>query len=131
MYSPISSPTVNGNHPGWLHEGIAVYEAGQWDEEKETTLRQAVYEDNLLGLGDLEKPFTRFHNPMQIKLAYAESYTAVAYILKRHGREALLGILREFSRGKTFDEAARDVLGMDMAEFEEGWRDSLRRGNQG
>jgi len=114
-----------GNHPAWIHEGIALWEASQWDLEKEKILKWAISEDKLFGLGELENPFTLLKNPKRVNLAYAQAYTAVKFILDRYGRDKLLEILYEFSKGKNFDEAARRVLDMSMEEFEHKWPDFI------
>lgn len=114
------------NHPAWIHEGIALWEASQWDLEKEKILKWAISEDKLFGLGELELPFTVMKNPKRINLAYAQSYAAVKFIVDKYGRDKLLEILYEFSEGRNFDEAARAVLKISMREFEEKWFDLIK-----
>jgi len=119
--------TTYGKHPAWIHEGLALYEAGQWDEKKEMALRQAVSEDKLFELYELDKPFTRLKQPGQIRLAYAQSYAVVEYIMDNYGKDKLLDVLKAFSRGRDFDEAAPEVFGLDSKTFEENWREDLKR----
>jgi len=104
--------------PAWMNEGIAQYEASQWDSEKENILKSAVLEDKLLSLQELERPFTVFKEPKRIILAYAQSYQAVKSIMDHYGRDSFIQILHEFSQGKNFDEAANKVLKISMQIFE-------------
>jgi tetratricopeptide (TPR) repeat protein len=115
------------NLPGWAQEGIAVYEASQWDLKKKESLVVAIHNEELYGLEELEKPFTRFKDPRRINLAYAQSYTAIKFILERYGREKLLATFDQFARGKNFAETARDVLGMTLVEFEQEWVDWIKK----
>ena len=108
-----------GKHPGWIHEGIALYEAGQWDEKKERVLRQAIAEDTLFTLDELERPFTRLKRQRRIQLAYAQSYALVEYILDYYGRDKFFEVLNAFSMGKNFGESAREVFGVGIDAFEE------------
>ena len=114
------------NHPAWIHEGIALWEADQWDSRKEVVLKWAISEEELFSLEELKKPFTRLKDHRRINLAYAQSYTAVKFILDKYGREKLLEILDEFSKGNSVDKAARHVLNMAMEEFEQQWFDFIR-----
>ncbi len=116
-----------GNHPGWLHEGLAQYEAGQWDRIKESVLRKALLERTLLRLDALNRPFSEFKNPEITTLAYAESYAAVKFILERYGRERLLQALKAFSAGKNFDQAAVGAFGLDAKTFENRWLEFLKQ----
>jgi len=77
-------------------------------------------------LDELEKPFTRFKNQRRIALAYSESYFAVKFILDTYGRDKLIQLLHEFSRGKNFDEGAKYVLKISSSEFEQKWLESIK-----
>jgi tetratricopeptide (TPR) repeat protein len=116
-----------GKHPAWIHEGLAIYEAGQWNETRARGLRQAVSDDGLFQLQELEKSFTNYKKPQEISLAYAQAYAAVDYIVATYGKEKLLDVLKAFSRGQDFDEAAPEVFGMDAETFEQQWREDLER----
>ena len=115
-----------GNCPTWILEGLALYEASQWDLGKEKILRSAVSSNQLYLLDELEEPFTRFKNQKGIALAYSESYTAVKFIFDTYGRDSLIKLLHEFSRGKNFGEAAKHVLKINSSEFEQKWLASIK-----
>jgi hypothetical protein len=50
----------------------------------------------------------------------------VEYIVSAYGKDKLLDVLKAFSRGQDFDEAAPEVFGMDAETFEEQWREDLK-----
>jgi tetratricopeptide (TPR) repeat protein len=114
-----------GNLPVWLHEGIALYEADQWDRDREALLRKGLKTQTLLGLDALNRPFSELKNPEIASLAYAESYSTVKFILDRFGKESFLRFLKAFSAGKSLDRAALGSLGIDARTFEERWKDFL------
>jgi hypothetical protein len=105
--------------PMWLDEGIAVYESGQWNPGYQRILREAIEEDELLSLRELED-FNAFiaHGAM----SYAESYTAVAYIKIAYGDEAFRKLLEGVATGMSFEKALRATTGKGGDEFEEGWQ---------
>jgi tetratricopeptide (TPR) repeat protein len=115
-----------GNYPIWILEGLALYEASQWDLGNEKILRSAVSSNQLYMLNELREPFTKFKNQRRIALAYSESYTAVKFILDIYGRDKLIQLLHEFSRGKNFDEGAKYVLKISSSEFEQKWLESIK-----
>lgn len=115
-----------GNLPHWIGEGLAMYEASQWDIDKERTLRLAVLDKGLLTLEELRRPFRGFKTPQKIVLAYAESYSAVEFMFNMYGRDKVLQILKGFSRGQNFDEAAKSVLGISAKQFEKEWLDFIK-----
>jgi tetratricopeptide (TPR) repeat protein len=116
-----------GNHPGWIHEGLALYEASQWEERRENSLKAAIREGKLFRLEELEESFLRLKDPRLIDLAYAASYTAVDYLIEKYGREKLKGLLLQFSKGKNFHEASQTVLGIGEEEFQKGWIEFIQQ----
>jgi hypothetical protein len=104
--------------PMWLDEGIAVYEAGQWNEGYQRLLGEALEEAGLLPLRELEDFNAFVENGA---LSYAESYTAIAYMKDAHGDQALRELLRGVASGLGFEDALQAATGKNMDEFEEEW----------
>ena len=69
--------------------------------------------------GAFPTTFERFH------LGYAESVSAVDYIVSTKGRDALVAMIRSYATGLTDDEAFQAALGVDVAGFEAEWLASL------
>ena len=52
----------------------------------------------------------------------AESVSAVDFLVRTHGQDALVALIRSYADGRTDDEAFKAALGMDMAAFgTRGW----------
>jgi hypothetical protein len=105
--------------PMWLDEGSAVYESGQWNKGYHRLLQEAMENDELLSLQELEDFSTFLHNGA---LSYAESYSGVAYIKSAYGEEGFRKLLRGVASSMRFEEAIRVATGVGRDEFEEGWR---------
>jgi hypothetical protein len=58
-------------------------------------------------------------------LAYAESVSAVAYLVREKGEEALVRLIRSYADGVTDDEAFQAAVGLDLAGFEKAWLTDL------
>ncbi len=58
-------------------------------------------------------------------LAYAESTSAVEYLVREKGTDALVGLVSSYADGVTDDEAFRAAVGTDVAGFEAAWLESL------
>ncbi len=58
-------------------------------------------------------------------LAYAESVSAVAFLVREHGEEALVSLINSYADGVTDDEAFLAAVGLDVAGFERAWLDDL------
>jgi hypothetical protein len=69
--------------------------------------------------GQFPTSFDRF------SLAYAESVSAVDFLIEVHGQAALVSLIRSYANGLTDDEAFTAALGMDMTAFGASWLDSL------
>ena len=54
-------------------------------------------------------------------LAYAESVSAVDFLVRTHGEDALVSLIRSYADGRTDDEAFPDALGVDTAGFDDAW----------
>jgi hypothetical protein len=69
-------------------------------------------------------------------LAYAESTSAVDYLIRTHGQDALVALISSYADGRTDDEAFEAAIGLDMAAFDVAWQADIgatapvRRGPQ-
>jgi hypothetical protein len=109
--------------PHWLNEGLAVYLSEGYASTYRSAVEGVVSNGTLIPLtglaGAFPTTFERFH------LGYAESVSAVDYIVKTHGRDALVALIRSYSTGVTDDEAFTAALGVATAAFEAAWLTSL------
>jgi hypothetical protein len=119
-----SSATRNPYHEPlrWLDEGIAVYMAEGFGAGDRTEIDGAIATGTFLPL----QAFTDvFPTGQGFGLAYAESVSAVDFLVRRYGQPALVELVRSYAGGVTDDEAFLAALGTDTAGFEAAWLDDL------
>jgi hypothetical protein len=105
--------------PAWLDEGLAqYYEFGSPDPALERAAH-AARRGTLLPLASLSGGFGR--NPVQVRLSYDQSLSAVTYLLETWDGEGLQGLILLFRQGKSPRAAIEQALGITWEEFEAGW----------
>lgn len=109
--------------PRWLNEGLAVYLSQGYDATDRGQVEGSAGDGTLIPLegliGQFPTSFDRF------SLAYAESVSAIDYLIRVHGRPQLISLIRSYADGKTDDEAFSAALGVDMTAFGAAWMESL------
>jgi hypothetical protein len=63
--------------------------------------------------------------PDRFSLAYDEAVSAIDYLVRTHGQDALVQLIRSYSSGVSDDDAFRAALGVDTAGFEAAWLGDL------
>jgi hypothetical protein len=105
--------------PRWLNEGLAVYLSEGYGTSDRAAVEGAARAGTLIPLDGLGGQFpTTFE---RFGLAYAESVSALDYLIRTHGQDALVSLIRSYADGRTDDEAFSDALGVDMSAFGEAW----------
>ena len=109
--------------PRWLTEGISVYEERMarpsWGRDMDVAFAQALEDDRVLKLRDLNAGFTR---PDTIALAYFQASLLVDQIVETYGQDGLIALVRVFGDGLDTPAALRAALDADLdglqAEFD-------------
>ncbi|MBN1642472.1 MAG: hypothetical protein JXA09_14650 [Anaerolineae bacterium] len=109
-----------GDIPRWLHEGLAMRSEGGATDRELAALADAIRTDTLISLRALNSGFP--DDPERVDLAYAESYSLIAYIIEAHGTEKLGELIAVFAEGAHYDDALAQVFGVDMDGMEDLWR---------
>lgn len=109
--------------PRWLNEGFAVYQSEGDTPSDRSLLASAVSSGDLLPLTALGWQFPT--DPVKTSLAYAESVSAVDYVVQTYGKDALVKLLLAYRNGPTDDEAMTAALGQTMASFQDAWYQSI------
>ncbi len=109
--------------PRWLNEGLAVYLSEGYTQGDRSATEAAARSGELIPLDGLAGQFPT--SASAFRLAYSESASAVDYLIRTHGRDALVALIRSYAEGRTDDEAFRDALGVDVRAFGEAWVESL------
>ncbi len=105
--------------PRWLNEGLAVYLSEGYGSSDRALVESAAASGELIPVDGLIGQF-----PTSVDgffLAYAESVSAVEYLVRTHGNDPMVSLIRSYAEGRTDDEAFTDALGVDMAAFGDAW----------
>jgi len=104
--------------PRWLNEGLAVYLSVGYGPSDRSEVENASSSGDLIPLDGLT---AQFPTGAGFGLAYAESVSAIDYLVRKHGQDALVSLVRSYADGKTDDEAFKSAIGMDTAAFDDAW----------
>ncbi|MDQ2965821.1 MAG: peptidase MA family metallohydrolase, partial [Chloroflexota bacterium] len=105
----------------WLNEGLAVYLSAGYAPGDRLLVENAAKDGSLIPLGALNS----FPSGERAFLAYAEGVSAVDYLVRIHGRETLVSLIKSYTAGMTDDEAFKAALGVDVAGLDAAWRKEL------
>jgi hypothetical protein len=109
--------------PLWLSEGLAVNNQQDGDPYLDEILEKAARARALLPLRTLESSFPA--DPDQALLSYAESASAVHFLLQHYGSERVQRLLTTFQQGMTYDAALQQALGVTVEPLDAAWRATL------
>lgn len=113
--------TKNPYHepPHWLNEGLADYVAIGYDASARASVERAVRSGDLMPLRALELQFPS--TASRFSLSYDESVSAIDFMVRTYGRDALVKLIRSYADGVSDDTAFTAALGVDTAGFEAVW----------
>ena len=106
--------------PLWFVEGLAEYWSSDWDAQAEMVIRDAVLNDIIVGLNDMDRIYGSF-------LMYKEGQAALTYIAERYGEEKILLLLENMWRTSVFSEVLLATVGKDYRRFDEEWLYALKK----
>jgi hypothetical protein len=106
--------------PLWFTEGLAEFWSTEWDPQAEMVMRDAVLNEIVVGLEDIERIYGSF-------LMYKEGQNALAYVSRTYGDEKILLLMENFWRDASFNEVLRLTIGKTYKEFDEGWLYALKK----
>src|SRR5690606_19727390 len=117
--------------PRWFSEGVSVYE--EWStgplpgRHLPIAFLEAMAEDRLLPVAELDRGFIRPSYPAQIVVSYMQAGLVCEYIASRWGQEGLRGMLELFAEGAETSAAISGALGIDAEAFDDGFGDYLEQ----
>jgi hypothetical protein len=103
--------------PLWLNEGIAQRESEPMTLNQRELVSEAAADGTLIPLTSLSESFPR----ERIALAYAESSSAVGYLVRRHGRQSVRVLISELANTGSFDKAMLAATGKTGDRFASDW----------
>jgi tetratricopeptide (TPR) repeat protein len=122
-HSFVASRT-RANCPTWLQEGLAQWLEGGDPGREDATLASLARASPLPRLDSLEQAFVGL-TEAQAQVAYAESLSAVAYILKHHGEDGLRRLIAALATGLKAAEALPAAIGLTYADLQRAWESRL------
>ena len=119
----------NGRYlPRWFHEGLAQHLAGDtYLGAREDDLVWRVGTRHQLSFGDLRNSFPTDSDLLRV--AYAQSYSYVSWLVSRHGLDELLHVARNTDARTSFERALVGRLDRTTLQLEDAWRHHLLYGS--
>ncbi len=105
--------------PRWLNEGLATYLSESYGLGYRQDVQRAVRDRQLIPLDGLAGQFPTTAD--RFFLAYAESVSAVDFLIRTHGEAAMVALIRSYADGRTDDEAFTAAIDQDVATFAAAW----------
>ena len=115
---------TGGNCPTWLQEGVSQWLEGGDPARDDAAVARAAREGRLMPLLTLEAPFQSLP-PFELQLAYAESLSAVAHVLRKRGEAGIVRLLAALSDRLPSEEALPVALALSYPEFQKSWEEQL------
>ena len=105
--------------PKWLDEGVATYLSQGYAPSDRSAVRDAARDRSLIPLDALTGQFPTKRE--RFFLAYSESVSAVDFLVREHGSEALATLINSFADGLSDDEAFEAAIGQTTDAFNASW----------
>lgn len=109
--------------PLWVNEGLAKYQSEPYPDVDNALVADAAADGTLIPLAQLHSSFP----DKRTDLAYAQSASAVRFMVKHHGKSAPRTLLAELADSGSFDKALHTATGKIEKEFTAEWVDSIGR----
>jgi LPXTG-motif cell wall-anchored protein len=110
--------------PRFMDEGFAMMFAHQWTFGDDITISKAQLTGSLYSLWEIDG--VNMLNSAQAKIAYAQSYLAVKYIIDTFGKQTFQRLLDGFKQGKSRDMVFQEVLGTGFIGFDKLFADYIK-----
>ena len=110
---------IASNPPLWFIEGMAELESSGWDESAETYIKDAVLNNKLFSIQQL--------NMIGGYPIYKEGQSILYYIREKYGEQKIGEILRRFKVTNSFERAVHGVLGIGIERLNEEWVKELKK----
>ena len=109
-----------GSLPTWLNEGLAKYSEGEWDQDAQALLKDAIDNDSIFSVRALSGSFPE--DAVKANLAYSQSQSLVTFLIEDYSQDKMLALLKAMREGATTDEALQQVYGFNQDGLEDAWR---------
>lgn len=116
-----------GSCPIWLNEGLADYHGYLFAKFDPALLRETYLAGKLFSLKQLSEEFRTFTDTGKIRLAYAQSYSIVSFIIDRWGFYKLRHLLEASEKKLPVEELIQSELNIRADKFEAEWLKYLKK----
>ncbi len=126
MHSKLSRVLIDHRKPQdktpplWFTEGLAEYWSTDWDTQAEMVMRDAVLNDIVVGLNDMDQIYGSF-------LMYKEGQNALQFLNNQYGNEKILLLMENFWKENSFNDLFKITIGKNYKEFDEEWLYALKK----
>ena len=126
MHSKISRVLIDHRKPQdrfpplWFTEGLAEYWSTDWDTQAEMVMRDAVLNDIVVGLDNIDRIYGSY-------LMYKEGQNALQYIGRQYGEEKILLLMENFWKENSFSDILKITIGKNYKGFDEEWLYALKK----
>jgi hypothetical protein len=110
--------------PRWFQEGLAMRESGGEWFQRRAVLSLAAFRKRLLPLDRIWSSFP--DNEAESRLAYAQSFSVISFLVSRHGEARFLEFLQAL-RTREFSDAFSQVYRQGLGRMEKEWRRHVER----
>jgi Tol biopolymer transport system component len=105
--------------PLWVMEGLAEYESLNWNSETESYIRDAVINNRLLPIEQLNYSYSY--------ASYKEGQSIYRYIGETYGKEKIGEFFHTLKLKKDFRKALKKTIGLSIEQLNEDWSRSLKK----
>jgi hypothetical protein len=106
--------------PLWFVEGLAELWSTDWDSQAEMVLRDAVLNDYIVGLSNMEKISGSY-------LMYKAGQKVLKYVVENYGEEKIYLLLENFWKSTNFEEVWEITFDKNFKEFDKDWLYALKK----
>ena len=110
--------------PRWFVEGLAQWQARQFDLERNLRLAGASMTGRLMSLEELMGLFPS--GMTEVQLAYDESFEFINFLVGEFGKRKFRELIRRLGRREAFFEALKATYDLPIEELEEKWLAAIR-----
>ncbi|MGE5400789.1 MAG: BamA/TamA family outer membrane protein [Ignavibacteriales bacterium] len=106
--------------PLWFTEGLAEFWSTSWDTQGEMVMRDAVINNQFVGLKDIYMIFGTFQ-------MYKEGQNLLEFISRTYGKEKIQLLLENFWQFENFNDLMEFTIGKSVEEIDEAWTYYLKQ----
>jgi hypothetical protein len=105
--------------PSWLNEGLAQYNEFGENQSSIELAKRAISEGDYIPLTALTGSFG--YDAEKVHLAYAESVSAVTYLVEAYGNANMAALFAAYRDGLPDQQAFKAAMGISLNDFEQDW----------